>query len=676
MSLHIGRLSQDVRHSYLEQLFQRFGRCTVNLKDGYGFAVYDSDGDATRALRALHGKYVCGERITVNWSKQQPRCSQGFRRSSRFVESFRGRNVRDARDSIRFRDSVARKSHPANHDQGHDPDAVPEKDSHKFTEVVDDAGENICDDLADAKRDEGGTIDEDPGEVKTDKGGTIDVDPEEVKAYKGGTIDEDPGEVKAGEGGTINANAIEHDRWAETGKGTPGGDSDDFDRYEPYHGYDRQEETENVTKASSYDSREPRRSSEKWWEHSDKHVDVSHDKSRSPPTCYKCGVAGHIARNCPQGIDDNFKARRDGLNFREKWQLRQRRFGSPSRRRPEVHVHPLDQTNHRVQDGRKPFSERNMRLPRLSNVLRDSRRHAHCSENMPQTNKEAHKRSRSERSRGSSPNSEPSSHSHHDNVKGSHSNRTSSDSRSRSPRSQSRFRAHSPSYSAHSSSKSTQHEGSRSNINHPVPFSVSASPQHKSSPDVENKNLEGLMNSRLEDNLEFRTRSKVKNMDDNKQEGKESVLNSKVLNGEVVVPDKDANTADYTGVNFDKNLVDDNAANRVQSQNVNFENSSSVKSKQDVLARNGRSKSLKLTTNEVIAALKHYGMEPQENSSDQPVEKYFGAARLWPWEIIYYRRRKKGPISTENYAKRVEQNKEFGIVDQYVRSSTGWWECP
>jgi hypothetical protein len=165
-------------------------------------------------------------------------------------------------------------------------------------------------------------------------------------------------------------------------------------------------------------------------------------------------------------------------------------------------------------------------------------------------------------------------------------------------------------------------------------------------------------------------------MDDNKQEGKESVLNSKVMNGEVVVPDKDANTADYKGVNFDKNLVNDNAANQVQSQNVNFENSSSVKSKQDVLTRNGRSKSLKLTTNEVITALKRYGMEPQENSSDQPVEKYFGAARLWPWEIIYYRKCKKGPLSTENYAKRVEQNKEFGIVDQYVRSSSGWWECP
>ncbi|CAN6238329.1 unnamed protein product [Urochloa humidicola] len=662
MSLHIGRLSQDVQQSYLQHLFQRFGRCTVNLKDGYGFAVYDFDGDATRALRALHGKFVCGERITVNWSKQQPRSFQRFRRSSRFVEPFRGRNFRDARDNIRLRDSVVRKNHPANDDLGHSSDAVREKESDKVAEFVNDAGENIGGDLEEVKRDEGVTIDEDPGEVKMDEGGTVD---------------EDTGEVKMDEGGTVDANAIVHDRWAETGKGTPGGSSDDFDRYEPYHGYDRQEETEHVTKASSYDFREHRRS-EKRQENSDKRIDISHDKSRSAPTCNSCGVAGHIARNCPKGIDDNYKARGDGLNFRDKWQLRQRRFGSPSWRQPEFHVHPLDQTDHRVHDGKKPFSERNVRVPRLSNVPRDNRRLALCSENIPQTNKKTLKRSRSERARGSSPSSEPSRHSHHDNVKGSHSNRTSSDSRSRSPRSRSRFRANSPSYSAHSSSKSaqpTQHEGSRSNVNHPVPFSVTASPQQKSSPDVEDKNLDGLMNSPLEDNLEFRTRSEAKNMDDNRQEGKGSVLNSKVLNGEALVPDKDANAAGYTGVNFDKSLVDDNVANGVQSQNANFEYSSSVKSKEAVLAKNGRNKSLKLTTNEVIAALKHYGMEAREDSSDQSVEKYFGAARLWPWEIIYYRRRKKGPISTENYAKRLEQNKQFGIVDQYVRSSSGWWEC-
>jgi hypothetical protein len=111
--------------------------------------------------------------------------------------------------------------------------------------------------------------------------------------------------------------------------------------------------------------------------------DSLRDLSRSPPTCFSCGVAGHIARNCPHGINNNFKARRDELKFREKLKLRQRRFGSPLRRQPEFHINPLDQTNHRVQDGRKQFAERNMGMHRM----RDSRRHAHYSENMPQTNK-------------------------------------------------------------------------------------------------------------------------------------------------------------------------------------------------------------------------------------------------------------------------------------------------
>lgn len=73
--------------------------------------------------------------------------------------------------------------------------------------------------------------------------------------------------------------------------------------------------------------------------------------------------------------------------------------------------------------------------------------------------------------------------------------------------------------------------------------------------------------------------------------------------------------------------------------------------------------------------LKHYGMElPEESERHLPIEEYLGSARLWPWEIIYYRRLKKGLVSVENYARRVSQNQEFGIIDKYVRSSSGWGE--
>jgi hypothetical protein len=41
-----------------------------------------------------------------------------------------------------------------------------------------------------------------------------------------------------------------------------------------------------------------------------------------------------------------------------------------------------------------------------------------------------------------------------------------------------------------------------------------------------------------------------------------------------------------------------------------------------------------------------------------------------PGKPFTYRGRKEGPISSENYAKPLEQNREFGIVDQCVRSSS------
>lgn len=71
----------------------------------------------------------------------------------------------------------------------------------------------------------------------------------------------------------------------------------------------------------------------------------------------------------------------------------------------------------------------------------------------------------------------------------------------------------------------------------------------------------------------------------------------------------------------------------------------------------------------MFAVLKHFGLGvPEENQIGLTVEEYFNAARLWPWEMIYYRQLKKGPISTENYARRLEQNTEFGIVDKCIRS--------
>jgi len=73
--------------------------------------------------------------------------------------------------------------------------------------------------------------------------------------------------------------------------------------------------------------------------------------------------------------------------------------------------------------------------------------------------------------------------------------------------------------------------------------------------------------------------------------------------------------------------------------------------------------------------LNNYGLEvPKDDENNLTVDAFFGCARLWPWHLVYYRKLKKGPISTENYARRVAQNQEFGIIDKYIRSSSGWGE--
>ncbi|KAL3623434.1 hypothetical protein CASFOL_032250 [Castilleja foliolosa] len=95
----------------------------------------------------------------------------------------------------------------------------------------------------------------------------------------------------------------------------------------------------------------------------------------------------------------------------------------------------------------------------------------------------------------------------------------------------------------------------------------------------------------------------------------------------------------------------------------------------DVSIKSNTSKSTRISSDEMYGVLKHYGLQlPAENKKDLPVETYFGSARLWPWEMVYYRRLKKGSISTENYSRRVAQNQEFGIVDKFIRSSSGWGE--
>ena len=78
MSLHIANLTPRIRKDEIERVFRRFGRCSVHLRNGYGFVVYDLQGDAEIALRSLRGKKICGESIYLSLSKEQPKPLQKF----------------------------------------------------------------------------------------------------------------------------------------------------------------------------------------------------------------------------------------------------------------------------------------------------------------------------------------------------------------------------------------------------------------------------------------------------------------------------------------------------------------------------------------------------------------------------------------------------------------------
>ncbi|KAK6126468.1 hypothetical protein DH2020_039804 [Rehmannia glutinosa] len=91
MSLHIGNLSSRIRRDDLERVFRRFGRCTIQVKDKYGFVVYDYPASAEKALKTLQGTRICGEAITLSWSTRQPRALQRFGRGGKSYEPPRRR---------------------------------------------------------------------------------------------------------------------------------------------------------------------------------------------------------------------------------------------------------------------------------------------------------------------------------------------------------------------------------------------------------------------------------------------------------------------------------------------------------------------------------------------------------------------------------------------------------
>lgn len=674
MSLHVGHIPSSLRQEELEQVFRRYGRCMFQMKDGYGFAVYEVTADAERALRALGGKDICGAPLTLNWSNRQPKPFPRSARSGKVYEPYRRRNFREDGNDMGYRGSQIRRDFSAR---------VPSFNRVKHRDDV---------------------LDRRAGYVRED----LDVD---IGEERGLTQKEGMEDV----GNSSEPNPVEIERWGEpVGDGIGGTEmrnDAEFDRYEPDHGYEREDEKHNYRRASSYGSphhESPQR--KRWREHPTDEADKNIDSSKPQPTCYKCGLVGHIKRYCPQederGKFSKFSHRRDEINSegRSDGKLKRPRsssLGKPgSARDPSIlnrqernrKEHYLGKSRRLVQKSerfRVRIPERREKnRPKLMEESQVKRR----SQQQSATRKKVPKKRSSRRFDSSSVSSESSSSSSHTHSRTSKSKSTSnshSTSRSVSSRSHSlSISSKSASVSIHLKSKSSRSR-SRSRSRSPS-LSVSLDKKPPSSPRNGKCDVSEERTS-TRDSLEHqRSPSSKRHLQDKMGNFEVKIGNGSVTptiykepNGERLGDNVDvtyysASTSGYKEDNLGIKLPRDDAAvsgGTCTDRHSVQENHAVKLNEQIAFTTEGRN-SARITTQEMISALKHYGLPaPEEGDSEISVEGYFGAARLWPWEMIYYRRLKKGPISTENYAKRLEQNKEFGIVDRYIRSSSGWGEC-
>ncbi|KAL2900088.1 putative splicing factor arginine/serine-rich 1 [Bienertia sinuspersici] len=253
MSLHLANLSPRIRKDELEHVFRRFGRCMVQLKYGFGFAVYDFHGDAEKALRSLKGRKICGESVYLSWSNKQPKPLERFARAARSPDMPYGRNsVR--RDSFVGR-NISR-SYGATSDRKQ---ADKGRERPKFSE--------IHDDRPDFNHKNVGTVHYDRRDVILEAGGHLGVEP----------------------------NPSDNGRWEERAdichNGTGSNGQMGFDRYMPDCAAEIGEKYENH--GSEYlDGPQTIGTSP------EKNRRVHPDKRRGQQTCFKCGAVGHKMRDC------------------------------------------------------------------------------------------------------------------------------------------------------------------------------------------------------------------------------------------------------------------------------------------------------------------------------------------------------------------------------------------
>lgn len=687
MSLYIGNLSARTRRDELELVFRRFGRCNVQIKkDGYGFVVFEFPPNAEKALRALQGRNICGEPLTLTWSNKQPQAFQNVARGVRSYESQRGRN------SLRVGDFANRKMH--SNGQRHYKIGIKQPDN-----------DGVRLNSSDMLDDETGYHQH---KVK-----------DHIKEERQSLHDE---------GGSVVANLVDNDRWGwqafDPSNDNEAEDGVRFDRYEPHQGNDGIGESENQRMGYTGGSPAPRSSQENLGKEKIGAAALQYPNySKARQTCYSCGASGHKVRNCPkeqasrrkstqfdlrQSDEINRSGRGKGKLDRfgsKSWgRLRSRRDATPERRKRDNRRASGSRNHQRlIKSGRSPVTNeadkegikdyggkkrrRDIGHPTQSTVKK-VRRSISSSDHSYYTASRSRSTSKSSKSARKSSISRSISCRKNSPYSNSRSSLKSDYSGYRSSKSRSRSRGPT-SLSRSSSGRSLPSSQNKVQLNPKGSLYKATTPESKDilvhqgmpvdgSTSLENAKLE---KARMEENDENIPSSSKVGDDLEKDHHMEMDGNGnhitsgslyEVTNPSSPLSERGAFTAgsSFPGILGNMTEFENPAALEMEHVLAPINKPDS-----EICANSQTGRSASISSDEMYMALKHYGLEvPRENERHLSIEAYFGSARLWPWEIIYYRRLKRGPISIENHARRVAQNEEFGIVDKYIRSSSGWGE--
>ncbi|KAF5747771.1 hypothetical protein HS088_TW05G00498 [Tripterygium wilfordii] len=695
MSLYIGNLSPRTRRDDLERVFGRFGRCNVRMKDGYGFAVYVFPPDAEKALRALQGRNICGQPLSLTWSNKQPRAFKRFARDDRSYEPLR------RRFSARGGDYVNRNFVSDGNRDYKMGTKQPDRDGGRLS--YEERSDNL-DQIKDNIEEENNKENHDREDLQ-----------KEAHGFGGHLLDE---------GGSVEQNLVENGRWGEQVRdlsNDSGGDSRkeyEDDQYDAYQGYYKKEEDEGHHRASSNDSPLQQSYQEKKGRENSGEVTLSHHRdSKFKQICYSCGGLGHKSRSCSFGYTSRRNlAKHDPVFINDskrdvRGQSEHQKIRSTTSRKRQTSEDTVRRRE--LRDGRKVSGSR--KRPKLTRS--GSSPMAKETDKAP---KEDHGKKKYGRNRTKNTKRSVSSSLHSDYTSSKSQSASLSSKRNRRPHSRSRSRSVSSriqSLTPDSKSSSTSHLSrskgfsSRSRSSSPASLSLSVS-LHQPLPAYPNEGKSNLRGSVGKGATPKSTKELIKqeqlvdvgaDLEGAEPENmmvavNENGVSSSKLGNEIVEDQTLQRDNDDAGKNFkapdERTNLDSTMSEKgtlIATVSSSLESWKEAKENQasDPMHMPKEMEKLdfdspcishskcptSISPEELNLVLKHYGLKGTNESERQlPVEDYYGSSRLWPWEIIYYRRLKKGPISTENYSRRLAQNREFGITDKYIRSSSGWYE--